>query len=137
MACEKNGALWRDLCRGAAVLAGQAGASAWAGIRRAGRAAGGAVRGVRLGLRVLELRAGVNAQMRAIGEMVYATHSGNPTDSATPQAALERADALREELEVCRRSLAELRGVVACDMCGAENSAGSGRCARCGQPLRR
>ena len=53
------------------------------------------------------------------------------------QAALERADALREELEVCRRSLAELRGVVACDMCGAENSAGSGRCARCGQPLRR
>ena len=60
MACEKNGALWRDLCRGAAVLAGQAGASAWAGIRRAGRAAGGAVRGVRLGLRVLDFAIGAS-----------------------------------------------------------------------------
>ena len=110
MACEKNGALWRDLCRGAAVLAGQAGASAWAGIRRAGRAAGGAVRGVRLGLRVLELRAGVNAQMRAIGEMVYATHSGAPTPSADLQQALETADQLHEALEESRRDLSQLRG---------------------------
>ena len=134
---EKRNEQWSDLCRGTRKVAEDLGQAAWAGVWRAGHVAEGAARSARLGLRVLELQTAFRAQLRRVGELVYATHSGNPTDSATLQAALERADALREELEVCRRSLAELRGVVACDMCGAENSAGSGRCARCGQPLRR
>ena len=135
MDLEKNGALWKDLCRGGLVLAAQAGTAVWAGVCRAGQAAGCAARGVRLGLRFLELRAGVNTQMRTIGEMVYATHSGTPTPSADLQQALEAADQLHEALEENRRGLAQLRGAWVCDMCGAENSAGSGRCAGCGRPL--
>ena len=102
MDLEKNGALWKDLCRGGLVLAAQAGTAVWAGVCRAGQAAGCAARGVRLGLRFLELRAGVNTQMRTIGAMVYATHSGTPTPSADLQQALEAADQLHEALQrVC------------------------------------
>ena len=45
MDLEKNGALWKDLCRGGLVLAAQAGTAVWAGVCRAGQAAGCAARG--------------------------------------------------------------------------------------------
>ena len=94
-----------DLCRGACKVAGDVGQAALAGAARAGKAAGRAVDCARLRLRVLDLRAQFGAQLKAIGQLVYATHCGNPTDSATLQAALEEADRLEEELDECLRAL--------------------------------
>ena len=132
---EKRKEQWSDLCRGTRKLAGDLGQAAWEGAWKAGQAAGSAVRCARTGLRALKLRARVSAQMRAVGKMVYATHSGNPTPSDTLNEALEAADKLSEEIEDCQRALAALRGVQLCGVCGAENSAGDAFCTHCGQPL--
>lgn len=96
----------------------------------------GAVRCARLRLRALELQGALRGQMRRIGELVYATHTGTPTPSDTLQAALEEADRLHEALDECQRALAEARGCAVCGLCGAENPRDSTHCARCGQPLR-
>ena len=133
----KRSEQWSDLCRGTRKVAEDLGQAAWAGAWKVGQAAGSAARCARLGLRILELQSALRAQMRQIGELVYATHAGSPTPSATLQAALEEADRRKEEIEACQQALAALRGVAVCDMCGAENSAGSARCAQCGHPLRR
>ena len=98
------------ICAAAPASWRRTGRGGLAGALKAGQAAESAVRYARLGLRVLDLRPQVRAQMRKIGELVYATHSGNPTDSATLQAALEAADQLNEEMEECQRALAALRG---------------------------
>ena len=126
-----------ELYRGTRKVAEDLGQAAWAGVWKAGQAAGSAVQCARLGLRILELQSALRAQLRQIGKLVYATHTGNPTPSATLQAALEDADRLQEEIEACQGSLAALRGIMVCDMCGAENHIGSTHCGQCGQPLRR
>lgn len=135
MDLEKWKEQWGDLFRGSRKIAEDVGEAAWAGALKAGRGAENAVRYTRLKVRILDLRSQVNAQMRTIGELVYATHSGNPTPSATLQEALEAADRLNEEIEDCQRALAALRGVRLCGVCGAENDAGDAYCTRCGQSL--
>ena len=102
---NKRSEQWSDLRRGARKVAEDLGQAAWEGAWKAGQAAGSAVRCARTGLRALKLRARVSAQMRAVGKMVYATHSGSPTSSADLRAALEEADRLNEELDACLRAL--------------------------------
>ena len=133
---EKQSEQWSDLCRGTRKVAQDLGQAAWTGAWRAGQAAGSAVRCARLRLRALELQGALRGQMRRIGELVYATHTGTPTPSDTLQAALEEADRLHEALDECQRALAEARGCAVCGLCGAENPRDSTHCARCGQPLR-
>ena len=135
MDLEKRKEQWSDLCRGGRKVAEDVGQAAWSGMWKAGQAAEGMARFARLRLQLLDRKAALRAQMRSIGELVYATHSGNPTPSATLQAALETADRLNEEIEDCRRSLAALRGVRICSVCGGENDAGDSYCTRCGQSL--
>ena len=132
---EKRKEQWSDLCRGTRKLAGDLGQAAWEGARRAGRAAGGAAEAARLGLEILELRGALHRQMRAVGELVYATHAGSPTPSDTLQAALEKADGLHGRLEERRRARAALKGDWVCE-CGAENAGDIPRCRRCGQSRR-
>ena len=135
MDLEKWKEQWSDLCRGTRKLAGDMGEAAWTGALKAGQAAENAIRYTRLKARVLDLGTQVRSQMRKIGELVYATHSRTPTDSATLQAALEAVDKLNEEIDECQRALAALRGIRICGVCGAENRAADSRCTQCGQPL--
>ena len=132
---EKRKEQWSDLCRGTRKVAEDLGQAAWAGAWKVGQAAGSAARCARLGLRILELQSALRAQMRQIGELVYATHAGSPTPSDTLQAALEKADGLHGRLEERRRALAALKGDWVCE-CGAENGGDAPRCRRCGQSRR-
>ena len=75
---EKQSEQWSDLCRGTRKVAQDLGQAAWTGAWRAGQAAGSAVRCARLRLRALELQGALRGQMRRIGELVYATHTGTP-----------------------------------------------------------
>lgn len=79
----------------------------------------------------------IRLQMGEIGRLIYATHTGTPSDSDDVQALLEYVDSLYEQLEGHRRELRLLRGVPFCEHCGAESSAGSVYCHNCGQPLKR
>ena len=83
------------------------------------------------------LREDIDQELKAAGQMVYATHQGNPSDSDALQAVLERLDALYRDLSDAERELKVLRGAQFCQACGAENAAGSAYCQECGQPLPR
>ena len=92
---------------------------------------------LRLEREIRDLREEINLQMRAVGEMMYASHRGNPAGSGEIQTILEYVDGLHEELEAHRRELETLRGFLICSECGEGNSPGSVYCQSCGKPLSR
>ena len=75
--------------------------------------------------------------MRAVGEMIYASHRGNPSDSGQVQSILEYVDGLYEELDAHRRERETLRGLLVCSACGEANRFDSLYCRNCGKPLSR
>ena len=113
------------------------GAAARCGAAKAGKAAENALSYTRGRVAIADKRAEVNLQLRRIGEMVYATHTGDPTDSDTMQTALEAVDALKEQIAQKERELLSIRGVTVCTTCGAANPVGHVYCSNCGQPLER
>lgn len=92
---------------------------------------------LRLEREIRDLREEVGLQMRAVGEIMYESHRGHPSDSSLVQEILEYVDGLHEELEAHRRELETLRGLLVCSSCGEGNSAGSLYCQNCGKPLSR
>ncbi len=91
----------------------------------------------RLEQEVRDLREEIDLQMQAIGEVMYATHKGNPSDSSSIQQILEYVDGLYEQLEAHRQELEASPGLLICAACGAANDRGYVYCHNCGQPLGR
>lgn len=121
----------------ARIGAAKAGQTAKASAAKATQTAENVVTYTRLKIRIADLRGEMNTQLRKVGELVYATHRGNPTDSETMQQALQAVDELAEQIAQKERELAAIRGVVVCGVCGAANPAGHVYCTQCGQPLNR
>lgn len=128
---------WNRLWHRTRQTASDVGAVAAAGAAKAGQAAENVVAYTKIRVSIADLKAEVNLQMRQIGEMVYATHTGDPTDSDTMQTALEAVDALKEQIAQKERELLSIRGVTVCTTCGAANPVGHVYCSNCGQPLER
>ena len=74
-------------------------------------------------------------QMCALGELVYATHCGTPSDSDELQKILEYIDDLHDEIEGHEQQMKFLRGIRSCPICGGEVSDSDMYCQDCGQPL--
>lgn len=89
----------------------------------------------RLRRTVEELEDEIALQMCNLGEIVYATHCGRPSDSGEMQKILEYVDRLHEEIEGHERERKRLRGISFCPVCGAENAPANTYCRDCGQPL--
>lgn len=79
--------------------------------------------------RAAQLEDEVNLALRDVGLMLYATHTGTPTESQTLQVKLEEIDALKAELAALQE---QLRG---CKCCGAERHDGDVFCRECGGKL--
>ena len=90
---------------------------------------------VQLRRAIADLQEEIDLQMQAVGEMVYATHRGTPSDSQVMAQILEYVDSLYEDQETYRRQLKALQGARFCPNCGAENEKDSAFCAQCGHPL--
>ncbi len=90
---------------------------------------------VQLRRAIADLQEEIDLQMQAVGEMVYATHRGTPSDSQVMAQILEYVDSLYEDQETYRRQLKALQGARFCPDCGAENEKDSAFCAQCGHPL--
>lgn len=101
------------------------------------RRAGEVLSRLRLEREVHDLKEEIGLQMQAVGEMMYASHKGQPADSGQVQEILEYVDGLHEELGAHQRELETLRGLLVCSACGEGNSAGSLYCQNCGKPLSR
>ena len=79
----------------------------------------------------------IELQMGEIGRLIYATHTGTPSDSGDVQNILEYVDSLYEQLEGHEAELKRMRGLLLCACCGAENEGDWVYCRSCGQPLER
>ena len=82
----------------------------------------------KLNIRVVDLKAQVNTSMREVGEMLYATHTGTPTDSEILQAKLEEIDGLKAQI-------GKERAAHTCTTCGAVTRDGDTFCRECGGKL--
>ena len=113
----------------------QAGAIAADGAYAVGKQAEELASAARLRLRRSGLEGRVEGCFAEIGRMVYATHTGRPTDSETLLAKLREIDELRAQIARLERETARLRGDRACPACGAPARAGDAFCRECGEKL--
>ena len=90
-----------------------------------------------MGLRraVSDLEDEIMFQLCSIGELVYATHCGDPSDSDELQRILEYVDDLHDEIEGHEQQIKLLRGIHPCPVCGEDVPAGSVYCRECGQAM--
>ena len=89
----------------------------------------------KLNIRVVELKAEVNTALRELGEMLYATHTGDPTDSETLLAKLESIDALKTQIADLNAQIGREQAAAACPTCGAFVKEEDTFCGACGGQL--
>jgi rubrerythrin len=87
---------------------------------------------------VRELEGEIALQMASLGELVYATHRGTPSDSEEMEKLLSYIDVLENQLAEHRQELARpAKNALLCPVCGTENPDTNVYCHNCGQPLRK
>ena len=89
----------------------------------------------KLNIRVASLRADVNVALREVGEMLYATHTGTPTDSEILLAKLEEIDGLNTQISGLEAPIGKERAAHTCSTCGATAQDGDQFCRECGGKL--
>lgn len=132
-----NTGAWKKLLRRTKSTASDVAETARSGAAAVGQKAEDALVYAKLRRAVRDLEEEIALQMQAVGEMVYATHKGNPSDSEELQEILEYVDSLYEQIEGHQRQMKIMQGVLFCGACGAENAATNVYCQECGQPLSR
>lgn len=114
-----------------AVCAGDTAAdAAWA----VGKRACELLSTAKLNIRVVERKADVNLALRELGELLYATHTGNPTDSDVLLAKLEEIDVMKVEIAEMEARIGREQNPV-CGACGAAARQGDAFCRECGAKL--
>ena len=96
--------------------------------------AGELISAARLRSRAAALRRETDAALRQVGEMIYATHTGHPTDSDTLLSKLQEIDALRQEIAQTEELLSRQPERV-CPACGTAARSGDVFCRACGEKL--
>ena len=86
-------------------------------------------------MRIVELESQVNAGLKDLGKMLYATHTGTPTESEVMIAKLEEIDQLNEELNVLKGGIAKEPPAPTCPTCCAQIQEGDEFCRECGGKL--
>lgn len=92
---------------------------------------------------ILDLKTEVGVRLREIGELVYGTHIGEPSDSEILFAKLGQIDVLRGRIAELERQLEETReeepveaeAVPVCENCGQAAQADDRFCRGCGARL--
>ena len=137
MAIQFNKEVWSRLLHRTKKTAAEAAEAAKTGAAIVGQKAEETLACAKLRSSIRELKGEIDNQLKAAGELVYATHKGTPSDSEALQTILERLDALNRDLSDAEREQKILKGALFCDVCGAENAATNVYCQECGQPLSR
>ena len=101
-----------------------------------GKKAGELLSVAKLNIRLVDLRSEVNLQLREVGEMVYATHTGNPTESETLLAKLQEIDGLKAQIAAVEAEIGRQHTAAGeCPVCGTEPREGDQFCRECGEKL--
>ncbi len=121
-----------DAVREAAVRAGDTAASA---AYLAGKKADTLYSGAKLRCRILEREGQVRDALRQVGEMVYATHIGQPSDSEVLLEKLREIDTLKAEIAALELESGTAARMRTCPICGAEAGEDDAYCRQCGGKL--
>ena len=114
----------------------QVGGSAADAAYGVGRRAGELLSVAKLNIRLVDLRSEVNLQLREVGEMVYATHTGTPTESEVLLKKLQEIDDLKAQIAAVEAEIGRQRSAAGeCPVCGTEPKEGDQFCRQCGEKL--
>ena len=100
-----------------------------------GKRAGELLSVAKLNIQIMDLKGRVGTALREVGEMIYATHTGTPTESEVLLAKLQEIDGLRLQIGRLEQEIARLQGGVVCPFCGAPAQRGNVFCRECGGRL--
>lgn len=89
----------------------------------------------KLNIRITERKADVNTALKELGELLYATHTGNPTSSEILQAKLGEIDRLKAEIAELELQIGREKAGNTCDTCGAAVGERDVFCRECGDKL--
>ena len=89
----------------------------------------------KINVKIAALKGDVNTALRETGELIYATHTGNPTDSEILLAKLEEVDALYAKIAEYEAQLGKEPAAPTCGTCGAALQEGAAFCGECGEKL--
>lgn len=121
-----------DLVRRSAIQVSGTAADAAYGV---GKLAEEALSAARLRVRLATLEGQVEDRMVEVGEMMYATHTGKPTESDVLLEKLQEIDGLRAEIASISEALGRQQAGPACPACGAAVQEGDAFCRTCGGKL--
>lgn len=121
-----------DTVQKTAVQAADVAADAAYGV---GKKAGELLSVAKLNIQLVDRKAEVNTALREIGEMMYATHTGSPTESEVLLAKLQEIDGLKAEIAALSAQIGRERAAHTCATCGAVIREGDAFCRECGGKL--
>lgn len=113
----------------------QAGDLAADAVYGAGQMADDLLSSAKLRVQAATVEGSIDATMAEIGEMVYATHTGNPTESEALLAKLQEIDQLKARLADINDALGRTPEAPVCPTCGAAVREGDAFCRQCGGKL--
>jgi hypothetical protein len=121
-----------ETVRRTAVQAGDTAADA---VYSAGKVAGELLNVAKLNVRIMDRKAAVNAALKEIGEILYATHTGNPSDSEVLLAKLREIDVLKAEIADMQARIKREEERRVCRTCGSAAKEDAVFCGECGEKL--
>ena len=89
----------------------------------------------KLNIKIADLKGQISQQLKAVGEMIYGTHTGNPTESEVLLNKLEEIDGLYAQIAELEAIMGRQPAPAACPDCGKEFQEGDIFCRACGRKL--
>ena len=89
----------------------------------------------KLNMKIADLKSQINQQLKAVGEMIYGTHTGNPTDSDVLLNKLQEIDGLYAQIAQLEELIGRRPAPAACPSCGQVSQEGDLFCRGCGTKL--